>query len=74
MSHRESVLQNALELSQSDRVYVAHALLDSVDESNADMTEEEIQEILRRDEELKKNPEIGIPWEQIKADIQARRK
>lgn len=71
MSERtETLLSEALLLSEAERAKLAEELLDSLDGSPSDyasMTEEElIAELDRRSKELREHPERGIPWEQVK--------
>jgi putative addiction module component (TIGR02574 family) len=66
MPQRETLLKEALQLSEDERILLADALLSSVDEA---ITPEKAQVFLRRQAELKKNPKIGIAWDQIKAEL-----
>jgi len=71
MSERSaSLLAAALQLSEEERAELLDGLLDSLDPSDADidrMNEEEFAaELGRRAEELRHNPDAGIPWEQVK--------
>ena len=71
MSDRSaSLLAAALQLSEEERVELVGRLLDSLDPPLSDidrMTEEEfVAELDRRAEELRRNPDAGIPWEQVK--------
>ena len=61
-------------LSLDERVALAHEILDSVtaEAEKAPLTEAQKQEIDRRLEEHRKNPDAVIPWEQIKAEALAR--
>ncbi|HKB06023.1 MAG TPA: addiction module protein [Gemmataceae bacterium] len=71
MSERTaSLLAAALQLSKEERAELVESLLDSLDGSDSDvdrMTDEELAaELDRRAEELRRNPDAGIPWEQVK--------
>jgi putative addiction module component (TIGR02574 family) len=61
-------------LSVPERIQLVEDLWDSVAaESPAlPLSEDEIAELKRRLDELDRNPEVGILWEQVKADIERR--
>ena len=62
------------ELSRGDRIKFAQRLWQNVIKEGYDPepTPEEIAELERRVEELRKHPERGIPWEQVKAEMKKR--
>jgi putative addiction module component (TIGR02574 family) len=62
----DALLKEALQLSEDERIKLADALLSSVDDHV--LTPEQQQELLRRQQELKANPQMGISWKQIKAE------
>lgn len=64
-----ALLKDALELSVADRVALASALLQSVSEAADDLTAAQKKELRRRQAELKRNPRLGVPWEQVKAKL-----
>jgi putative addiction module component (TIGR02574 family) len=71
MSERTaSLLAAALQLSEEERAELVEGLLDSLGGPDSDidrMTEDELAaELDRRAEEMRQNPDAGIPWEQVK--------
>lgn len=71
MSERSaSLLAAALQLSDEERAELVEGLMDSLDPPDSDidrMTEEEFAaELDRRAEELRRDPNAGVPWEQVK--------
>jgi putative addiction module component (TIGR02574 family) len=64
-----TLLTEALKLPDDEREALADALWDSLDGPPSDydaMTEEEFKaELDRRAEELRRNPERAIPWEEV---------
>jgi putative addiction module component (TIGR02574 family) len=61
-------------LSRSDRIELAQRVWGNIQENGFDPqpTPAEIAEIDRRVKEYLKNPESGIPWEQVKAKLDKR--
>ena len=60
----------ALELSREDRAALAAKLLESLDDTPEDFDAEEhervwVEEALRRDADLDKHPEKGIPIDEV---------
>ncbi len=70
----EATIDEILELPVAQRIEVAHAILESIaaDTARPPLTEEVKQELRRRRDEARANPEDGIPWEVIKAESLAR--
>jgi putative addiction module component (TIGR02574 family) len=60
------------ELSVPERIQLVEDLWDSVaaDTPPLTLSPEEVAELERRLAEMDANPEAGIPWEQVKADIE----
>lgn len=73
MSQRtQRVLQDALELSRSERAEVASDLLASLDEEpdvNAEEDAAWAAELERRVKDAVENPDDGIPWETVRAEL-----
>ncbi len=59
-------------LSVPERIQLAEDLWDSVAAETRDLplTEAEIQELERRLDEMDRNPDRLIPWEEVRADIE----
>lgn len=72
----EQVLEAVKTLSPEDRVRLAQDLWDSVedDETGSSLTEEERAMLEERLAAMEANPSRGIPWEQVKAELLARKK
>jgi len=60
------------ELSVPERIQLVEDLWDSVAAETPPLalTTDEVAELERRLAEMEANPEAGIPWEQVKADIE----
>lgn len=60
-------------LSRLDRLELAQQVWGNIVENGYDPapTPEQIAELERRAKELRKNPQLGIPWEEVKAKIEA---
>ena len=62
-------------LTAAERIQLAQDLWDSLEPAEIDeavpLTAEQTAELDRRLAELERDPEAGIPWEQVMADIQA---
>ena len=58
-------------LSVAERIQLAQDLWDSVaaEPNEVPLTQEQIQELDRRLEDLHQNPGAGIPWEEVKARL-----
>ena len=67
---QSELLNAALALPDVERLALAEALLSSLPDGLAeldDLDDEAFeQELLRRGEEMKKDPSIGIPWSELK--------
>ena len=56
------------QLPENERSEVVQQILDEFTEFDDELTPEQIVELERRADELRKHPERGIPWEQVRAD------
>jgi putative addiction module component (TIGR02574 family) len=74
----ENLLAAALELPQTERAALASALLRSLDEDDgaevdqADIEAAWAEELRRRADDLRAGRVTSLPWEQVKADLEAR--
>jgi putative addiction module component (TIGR02574 family) len=59
--------------SPEERLELIGRLWDSLENHEIPIPEWQRAEIDRRCEEMKANPEIGIPWEEVKARLMDRR-
>jgi putative addiction module component (TIGR02574 family) len=66
-------LEELLELPPAERVEIALALWDSLDEAEVDtllpLTDEQKVELDRRVAERERDPESAIPWDQVRRDL-----
>ncbi len=70
------VLSAANALSIDDRIRLAEAIWEGIqaEEPMPELTEAQKRELDRRLAELEANPHDVIPWEEVKADLEARLK
>jgi putative addiction module component (TIGR02574 family) len=62
-----------LQLSVAERIALANAIWDSVDENQPiQLTEAQKRELDRRLDELENDPRPGKSWEQLKAELLSR--
>jgi putative addiction module component (TIGR02574 family) len=66
-------LEKLLKLPPAERVQIALALWDSLEDSELDsllpLTDEQQAELERRLEEHKQDPDSAIPWDQVRRDL-----
>ena len=62
-------------LTAAERIQHAQDLWDSVEPADIDaelpLTDDQTAELDRRLADLEQNPEAGVPWEQVRADVEA---
>jgi putative addiction module component (TIGR02574 family) len=60
-------------LPREERRALAEELLDSIaaEAGPSPLTEAQLKELLRRADEADAHPELGIPWEEVKAKARA---
>lgn len=75
----ENLLEAALKLPQTERAALASALLRSLDEDDsavgvdeADIEAAWAEELRRRADDLRSGRVATVPWDQVKADLEAR--
>ena len=72
-SNASDLLERALQLPADERLALANELLDSVEgPEDPEWTAAWAAELDRRAKELDNGTAKAIPWDQVKADIQAR--
>ena len=61
-------------LTVDERIVLAQEIWDSIPEEShpLSLTEAQTRELDRRLADLDANPDAGIPWEEVKADIDSR--
>lgn len=67
-----SLLEAAKALPLPERIELAEALWESITDEGHEppLTPAQAEELERRLEEYRSNPESGIPWEQVKAELE----
>jgi putative addiction module component (TIGR02574 family) len=67
-----TLLETAKKLPLADQVVLAEALWENIAEQGYDpeLSPAQAAELDRRLEEYHKHPETGIPWEQVKAELE----
>ena len=66
---RSEILDELRKLDPEERAHLIEELWESVEEDDFFLTDEQAAEIERRAAELEADPSIGIPWEEIRADL-----
>ena len=68
------ILEQIRCLPENERREVAGRVLEEFGALNDGLTTEQIEEAERRAERLSRNPDSGIPWEQVLAELPERLK
>jgi hypothetical protein len=68
------ILEQIRHLPEKERREVARQILEEFGDFDDGLSPEQIEEAERRAERLSRNPESGIPWEQIRAELPERLK
>ena len=68
------ILEQIRRLPENERREVAGQILEEFGILDDGLTSAQIEEAERRAERLSRNPESGIPWEQIRAELAERLK
>jgi putative addiction module component (TIGR02574 family) len=68
------ILEQIRRLPENERREVAGQILEEFGVIEDDLSPAQIEEAERRAERLSRNPESGIPWEQVRAELQERLK
>lgn len=66
------VLEQIDKLPFEEQREIFERLRDKFDEVDDELTPEQIAELERRAEEMRRHPERGIPWETIQAEMDER--
>jgi hypothetical protein len=66
------ILEQIRHLPEKERREVADQILEEFRDFDDGLSLEQIEEAERRAERLSRNPESGIPWEQVKAEFEER--
>jgi hypothetical protein len=68
------ILEQIRRLPENERREVAGQILEEFGDVDDGLTSEQIEEAELRGERLTRNPESGIPWEQVRAELPERLK
>lgn len=68
----DEILERIRNLPENERRELVQQILDEFTEYDDELTPEQIAELERRAEEFRKNPQSGIPWEQVQAELKDR--
>jgi putative addiction module component (TIGR02574 family) len=68
------ILEQIRRLPEDERRELVETIEMEFGDFDDELTPEQIAELDRRAEELRKNPKAGIPWEQVRAEARQRLK
>jgi putative addiction module component (TIGR02574 family) len=68
------ILEQIRRLPEADRRELVEAIEVEFGDFDDELTPGQIAELERRAEDLRKHPELGIPWEVVKEELQERLK
>ena len=66
------ILEQIDQLPPDEQQAVADKILEKYGDFNDELTPEQVAELERRAEEFRKNPQAGIPWEQVRENARQR--
>jgi putative addiction module component (TIGR02574 family) len=68
------ILEQIRRLPEKERLEVTERILEEFGYLDNDPSSEQIEEMERRADWLRRHPESGIPWEQVRAELKERLK
>jgi putative addiction module component (TIGR02574 family) len=71
---RTEILEELRRMPESERRELVETIELEFGAPDTELTPEQIAELERRAEDLRKNPETGIPWEKVRAEAKQRLK
>jgi putative addiction module component (TIGR02574 family) len=66
------ILEQIRNLPEAEQHELVENIKEEFAEFDDELTPEQIAEFERRGEELRRNPQSGIPWEQVRAELKER--
>ena len=67
-----SIIKELRKLPSDEKLEIIGDLWDSIPESEIPVSEETLEELARRADELERHPERGISWEQVRSELRKR--